>query len=197
MRICFFGDSFVNGTGDDSGLGWVGRVVAHARGQGRDVTGYNLGIRRDTSDDIAARWEAEARPRLPTGVEHRLLFSFGANDGIAAGDDCRVPFPRAVANATAILQRAAALAPTVVLGPTPVFNADTDRRGEELARAQSEICRNLAIPFLPVHDFVNGCAPWRAEALAGDGAHPNAGGYAAFADFVLAWSSLRAWIGLP
>ena len=25
MRICFFGDSFVNGTGDDECLGWVGR----------------------------------------------------------------------------------------------------------------------------------------------------------------------------
>lgn len=26
MRICFIGDSFVNGTGDDTCLGWVGRI---------------------------------------------------------------------------------------------------------------------------------------------------------------------------
>jgi lysophospholipase L1-like esterase len=65
MRICFFGDSFVNGTGDDDGLGWVGRVVARARQGGRDVTAYNLGIRRDTSADVAARWVGEARLRLP------------------------------------------------------------------------------------------------------------------------------------
>jgi acyl-CoA thioesterase-1 len=32
MRICFFGDSFVNGTGDDDGLGWVGRIVADGAG---------------------------------------------------------------------------------------------------------------------------------------------------------------------
>src|SRR5437773_118332 len=64
MRICFFGDSFVNGTGDDEGLGWVGRVVARARQDGRDVTGYNLGIRANTSADVAARWAGEARLRI-------------------------------------------------------------------------------------------------------------------------------------
>ncbi len=197
MRICFFGDSFVNGTGDDSAFGWVGRVVAHARGVGCDVTGYNLGIRRDTSDDIAARWEAEAHPRLQAGVEHRLLFAFGANDGIAVGDSTRVPFERSVANSTAILQRAVAFAPTIVMGPIPVFNADTDRRGETLARAQGDICRQLAIPFLPVHGFIAKCEPWKAEAQAGDGAHPNARGYAALADFVLQWPALRAWLRLP
>jgi acyl-CoA thioesterase-1 len=55
MRICFFGDSFVNGTGDDDALGWVGRAVASARHAGRDVTAYNLGVRGDTSADVAAR----------------------------------------------------------------------------------------------------------------------------------------------
>ena len=56
MRLCFIGDSLVNGTGDPTGLGWVGRVTASARRRGHDVTTYNLGIRRDTSADIAARW---------------------------------------------------------------------------------------------------------------------------------------------
>lgn len=65
MRICFFGDSVINGTGDDDGLGWVGRVVAQARRGGCDVTAYNLGIRRGTSADVAARWAGEARLRLP------------------------------------------------------------------------------------------------------------------------------------
>ena len=31
MRICFIGDSFVNGTGDDDCLGWAGRLGAGAR----------------------------------------------------------------------------------------------------------------------------------------------------------------------
>ena len=35
-RICFFGDSFVNGTGDDDALGWVGRLCAAERRAGLD-----------------------------------------------------------------------------------------------------------------------------------------------------------------
>ena len=42
MRICFFGDSFVNGTGDDDCRGWPGRLCAEARQRGCDVTLYNL-----------------------------------------------------------------------------------------------------------------------------------------------------------
>jgi acyl-CoA thioesterase-1 len=84
-RICFFGDSFVNGTGDDDGLGWVGRVVAKARQSGCDVTAYNLGIRGDTSADVAARWRSEASSRLPPNCNGRLVFSFGANDCVSQG----------------------------------------------------------------------------------------------------------------
>ena len=59
MRICFVGDSFVNGTGDPECLGWPGRICAAARRAGHDVTYYNLGVRRDTSGDVQARWELE------------------------------------------------------------------------------------------------------------------------------------------
>lgn len=77
MRLCFFGDSFVNGTGDDDCLGWVGRLCAAERRVGRDLTVYNLGVRRDTSDDILRRWRREAEARLPPGCGGRLVFSFG------------------------------------------------------------------------------------------------------------------------
>jgi hypothetical protein len=30
IRICFIGESFVNGTGDPEFLGWTGRVCRHA-----------------------------------------------------------------------------------------------------------------------------------------------------------------------
>ena len=52
MRIHFFGDSVVNGTGDGERLGWTGRVCSRARRAGHDLTHYNLGIRRDTRADI-------------------------------------------------------------------------------------------------------------------------------------------------
>jgi acyl-CoA thioesterase-1 len=55
IRICFIGDSYVHGTGDDDCLGWAGRLCAAARRAGHNVTYYNLGVRRETSADIACR----------------------------------------------------------------------------------------------------------------------------------------------
>jgi hypothetical protein len=66
MRICFVGDSLVNGTGDPVGLGWVGRACAAARRRGHEVTCYNLGIRRDTSADIATVAELAGHESMDT-----------------------------------------------------------------------------------------------------------------------------------
>jgi acyl-CoA thioesterase-1 len=82
IRICFIGDSFVNGTGDDTALGWVGRVCAAARGRGVGLTAYSLGIRRDTSVDVLARCEREWSRRLPAGIDGRIVLSFGVNDTV-------------------------------------------------------------------------------------------------------------------
>ena len=68
MRICFVGDSFVNGTGDPDCLGWAGRVCAAAQHDGHDITYYNLGVRRETTADIRDRWEREVSCRLPEGL---------------------------------------------------------------------------------------------------------------------------------
>jgi lysophospholipase L1-like esterase len=73
IRICFFGDSIFNGTGDDACLGWVGRICSAVRRRGTDLTCYNLGIRRDTSTDVLARWQVEARVRLPDEYDGRLV----------------------------------------------------------------------------------------------------------------------------
>jgi hypothetical protein len=45
IRICFLGESFVNGTGDQEYLGWTGRICVNAHKKGHDITYYNLGVR--------------------------------------------------------------------------------------------------------------------------------------------------------
>src|SRR5215472_17715351 len=117
MRICFIGDSLVNGTGDPTLLGWVGRVCAAGRRRGHDITCYNLGIRGDTTTDIAARWEDESARRLPDGVDGRLIFSFGANDCVTENGTPRVDPERALANARSVLEEARQRHPTLMLGP--------------------------------------------------------------------------------
>ena len=44
------------------------------------LTAYNLGVRREPSVAVVARWAVEARPRIAPGADCRVVFSFGAND---------------------------------------------------------------------------------------------------------------------
>ncbi|BAU41680.1 hypothetical protein [Leptolyngbya sp. O-77] len=69
LRICFVGDSFINGTGDSTLLGWTGRVCQFASQRGVPLTYYNLGVRRETSADIGVRWQFEVMARLPEGCD--------------------------------------------------------------------------------------------------------------------------------
>jgi len=195
MRICFFGDSFVAGVGDDACLGWPGRLCAAARHAGHDVTPYNLGIRRETSADIAMRWRAEARPRLPDGMDGRLIFAFGANDCTRGeGDEPRVAPDRTLVHLETILARAVRWRPTLMIGPLPVSDDPViDERIRSLSEAFGPLCVRLEVPYLSVFENVAACAPWTREAAAGDGTHPNASGYAALAAIIEAWGPWRAW----
>ncbi len=199
MRICFFGDSFVNGTGDDDALGWVGRLVAKARQGGRDVTAYNLGVRRDTSADVAVRWRREARLRLPPECDGRLVFSFGANDCVCDGadDGPRVAHAESLANLQAILEAAGRWLPTLMIGPGIVAD---DRAANARIRALStdyaELCGRMGVPYLEICQLLSASPAWSGEALAGDGAHPNRGGYSVVADAVSSWRSWRDWLAV-
>jgi acyl-CoA thioesterase I len=198
IRICFLGDSMVNGTGDDEGLGWVGRICAAARRRGRDVTCHNLGIRRDTSADVGARWRREALLRLPPEHDGRLVFSFGANDCCPDGrGGVRVPHGEALANAQAILSEARSWRPTLMVGPLPICDAAVDARTAALSADLARLCARLDVPFPGVFHLAAGTSTWAREVAEGDGAHPNGGGHAAIAEAVEVWPAWRAWADAP
>lgn len=186
LRLCFFGDSFVNGTGDPSGLGWVGRACAIQRTASPDLTVYNLGVRGDTAAQINLRWQAEAQARLDgvAPTQRRLIFSFGANDS-AQGLSPR----HSLAEAESLLRPAQAYARTLVIGPAPIADdAAADRRITSLCEDLAVLAVRLDLPYLPIHGFLRRQSSWMDEAGAGDGVHPNAGGYAALADFIQGWA---------
>ena len=142
----------VNGVGDAEGLGWRGRAVAAALGAGVELTAYDLGVRRDTSADVRARWEREALARFPPGTERRLLFAFGTNDCATGGEDGargpRVAPEDALANADAILARARELAPTVMVGPAPVLDDEAvDARIQALEPDLRAVADRHGVPF--------------------------------------------------
>jgi lysophospholipase L1-like esterase len=197
LRVLFFGDSIVAGVGDPQARGWVGRVAAATRAAGMAVTAYPLGIRRQTSVEIAARWRAEALPRLQSGADCRVVFAFGVNDATMQEGAPRVDPGVSAATLTRVLDEASELGlPAFVVGPSPVAEPEHTARVRELSQRFAAICAPRAIPFVTVVEPLVASAVWLDEAAAGDGAHPGAGGYEALARLVLAGGWLD-WIGAP
>ncbi|MFE6871038.1 GDSL-type esterase/lipase family protein [Kitasatospora sp. NPDC057692] len=200
LRIAFVGDSFTQGIGDPEFRGWVGRAAADcwaelAAGPDR-VTVFNLGVRRNTSADVLARCWGETAVRVLPGADNRLVLSVGSNDAVEEGGRPRVAPEECLANVAALLDgaRERGLAPLVV-GPPPVVGAGAEHLERLLALADgiAGVCAGRGVPFVGVTRELAADREWVAEALAGDGAHPGAGGYRRLADLVLR-GGLRAWL---
>ncbi|MDO3646313.1 GDSL-type esterase/lipase family protein [Nocardia mangyaensis] len=196
LRICFVGDSFVQGIGDPEYRGWVGRVLGKT---GTDITAFNLGIRRNTSDDVRRRCWAEVEPRFLPEADNRLVLSFGSNDAVEENGAVRVAHPRTLDNLSALLAEARhrAIRPLVV-GPPPVVDAGAEhlRRTTELATAMSALTRSLDVGFIDITTLLADDPVWAEEVRAGDGAHPGSGGYRRLADLILG-GGWREWIARP
>lgn len=196
VRICFVGDSFVNSTGDAECLGWTGRVCANANKRGYDITYYNLGIRRDTSTDIANRWLQEVLLRLPKEYDGRVVFSFGLNDTTLENGKTRVDSADSIKNTREILSEAQKLYPVLMVGPAPsAEQEDRQRRNRniDLSKQFALICNELHIPYLDVFTILEKSNIWIHEARTNDGVHPRAGGYAEFAQIVENWDAWLNW----
>ena len=193
MRVCFVGDSFVNGTGDQECLGWAGRVCAEAQRQGHDVTYYNLGIRRVTSADIMGRWRQEVACRLPEGVDGRVVFSFGVNDVTLEDGVRRVKLANSIGNARQILAEAKQSYPVLMVGPPPTADAENVEYAARLSKELSVVCKELDVPYLDVLTALKDSGTWVREAGAYDGSHPRAGGYSELAALVQEWPAWLSW----
>ncbi|MEH1840533.1 MAG: GDSL-type esterase/lipase family protein [Nostoc sp.] len=196
VRICFVGDSFVNGTGDQEYLGWTGRVCTNANKKGYDITYYNLGIRRDTSTDIAKRWLQEVSLRLAKEYDSRIVFSFGLNDTTLENSKTRVDLADSIKNACEILSKAQNLFPVLMVGPAPYAEQEDPQKKQrtiDLSDQYALICKKLNVPYLNVFPILEKSNIWINEARANDGVHPKAGGYAEFAQMVENWDAWLNW----
>jgi acyl-CoA thioesterase I len=202
LRVCFVGDSITAGTGDVTMLGWPGRLCAAEAAAGHDLSCYNLGIRGDTSDGVAARWEAECRTRLPAGVPAALVFAIGINDGTEQDGAIRVPLDRSVANMRGVLTAATAWLPALWVGPTPVDEAKQPHRTEEghvrdkrngRIAAYNDAFRALAeevgVPYLDLFARLKDDADWPGRRT--DGLHPDHEGYRRMAELIGAFPGWR------
>lgn len=187
LRICFIGDSYVNGTSDPECLGWAGRVAASARRNGYNLTYYNLGVRRETSSDIGQRWQQEVYVRFPSSCTPFVVFALGANDTTREDGQPRVAEALSIDNVREMLRAAKQRYSVVMVGPPPMADAEQNLRTRRLSSLFAEVAESEGVPFLSVFDQLAKDTTWMSEVTAGDGAHPGAAGYATLAALVEAW----------
>jgi lysophospholipase L1-like esterase len=210
LRVCFFGDNFIAGIGDEQFRGWPTRLAEIECARGHDVTAYGLGVRRNSSKDVAARWEFEARRRLPENVKGGLVFSFGHNDvALDEGGAMRVGLNESLAAARSIFRTARVWRPTLWIGPTPI---DPERAAKRRATMPgphphidnvrtavlsthfASLAREFNVPYLDLFGPLSRDQRWTDMLRVGDGIHPNADGYRMLAELVQAWGPWRDWL---
>lgn len=192
-RVLFFGDSCVAGVGDPEGRGWVGRVVAESFARGCPLTAYNLGVRGETSEQVAARLRREVAPRFVPGTT-RVVLCVGVNDTGAGGGAPKLSPERSrAALETMLVATSGAGLPVLMVGPPPVADSVCNERIRALSALFEEICDEAGAAFISVIEALTSSRAWADEVAAGDGAHPAAGGYEAFAQVVMD-GGLMQWL---
>ena len=194
MRICFIGDSFVSGAHDEECLGWVGRISAAARRRKHDVSPYNLGVRGETSIQIARRWRAEAEARQSAQQEGRLVFEFGVNDARDVNGKRQLEAVQSLAAAREILAAAVKWKPTLMIGPPPGGDEARNARVKALSDEIADLSTLLGVPYFDSYTPLVASATFIPSTNAVDGTHPNAAGYAEWARVIDQWPHWREWL---
>lgn len=208
-RICFFGDGLAAAQGDETGLGWVGRLCAIERAAGRSLTSYSLGIEGNTSRDVLTRWRAEAElragvPRAGVFATGGLVFCFGLHDmAEVAGRGIRVPLPEVLANAEDILTEARDSWPVLWIGPVPSSPGATGPYAAEqfsgartlaLSTAFRDLAREIEVPYLDLCSVLPADPAWR-QAMAGQASlFPSGSGHQAIASVIRRWGPWIRWM---
>ncbi len=193
LRICFIGESFINGTGDPEYLGWTGRVCQDANRKGFDITHYNLGVRRETSTELSKRWLPEVSYRLPKDCDGRVVFAFGTNDTTIEDGKTRVSFQDSITNLQDILSVVKNLYPVLIISPSPIEDDKQNQRSSDLSKEFGKVCCELNIPYLDIFSELIKSDVWMEEVKNYDGAHPRAAGYQLFAEIVQNWEGWKGW----
>jgi len=193
-RICFIGDSFVNGTCDEQALGWVGRLCALAMQQGIDLTYYNLGIRGNTSQNVLDRIEAEVSLRFGKAEDERVVLSFGVNDTLI--DDVssqnlsniapRVSEGKSIENMEKIIRLIQPKYSILIVGLLPVDGDEQNTRIESVNAAFKKKAKQLDVPFIDIYYELVNDSIYRKEIHNADGAHPTNHGYRKISELILA-----------
>ena len=205
-RICFVGASTTEGMGDESGLGWPGRLWQVNQGTNDAFVAYNLGVRGQTMHQIKKRARTECDARLLPAMGPLIVLGTGANDlsRFAEGDyagKLRTPQSSLLKTFRALVEDLTSLAPVLVIGPPVIDEAQMpfrmanqmqfDFRNDDIEAGTllyADICRELGVPFYNLFEALRDSPVYRRALSEGDGLHPTGLGYQHCADLIQTWS---------
>ena len=208
-KLVALGDSGVFGWGDPLEGGWCERLRRHWMDLPGGPVLYNLGVRGDGLERLAARLAAEVgcrgelRRQLPQGI----LLGVGLNDTARVGRADGRPQLEAdgfLFGLQQLLRQALTIAPVHVIGLTPVDEAAMPY-AEVLWYSQADIrryeglleeaCLEADVPFLPLLEGLLADHDW-PQWLSSDGLHLNSEGHRQVYQRVRNWPALLAWADL-
>ncbi|MCX5939812.1 MAG: GDSL-type esterase/lipase family protein [Cyanobium sp. LacPavin_0818_WC50_MAG_67_9] len=208
-KLVALGDSGVFGWGDPLEGGWCERLRRHWMDLPGGPVLYNLGVRGDGLERLAARLGAEVgcrgelRRQLPQGI----LLGVGLNDTARVGRADGRPQLDAdgfLFGLQQLLRQARTIAPVHVIGLTPVDEAAMPY-AEVLWYSQADIrryeglleeaCLEADVPFLPLLEGLLADSDW-PQWLSSDGLHLNSEGHRQVYQRVRDWPALLAWADL-
>ncbi len=203
LRVIAIGDSLVYGYGDPIGGGWVERLRRRwlePASPGHAI--YNLGIRGDGVQQVAARLEQEYRLRgeLRHQVPDLIILSVGVNDSPRVGRSTGknyTEFSHFQASLATLLDQAKRLAPVLFVGTVPVDEAKMPFMGclyynhfdqHRYKEATRHLCLERQIPYLDIFaHWMQQNEEWRRSRLTEDGLHPNGLGHQTLLQDVWKW----------
>jgi lysophospholipase L1-like esterase len=116
-----------------------------------------------------------------------VVFSFGANDMTLQDGALRVSADESVANLQAVVVAARKRHSVLVVGPSPVNEAEQDERIVALCRLYELCAAQLEVPYLPIVRTLMSDERWHRDVAGSDGCHPGALGYELMAALVQSW----------
>lgn len=208
-KLVALGDSGVYGWGDPLEGGWCERLRRHWMDLPGGPVLYNLGVRGDGLERLAARLNAEVgcRGELRRQGPQGILLGIGLNDTARVGradGRAQLDADGFLFGLQQLLRQARAIAPVHVIGLTPVeegampyaevlwYSLANIRRYEGLLE---EACLEADVPFLPLLEGLLADPDW-PQWLASDGLHLNSEGHRQVYERVRSWPALLAWADL-
>jgi acyl-CoA thioesterase I len=194
LRVCVVGDALVAGTGDARALGWSGRVAARTSRAERPVTVFSLGVPRETTAGLVARWREETARRFAGTdlADSRLVVGLGHED-LHQG----LSLARSRLHLANVLDECAARGlASFVVGPPPGSGDALNARVAELSAAFDDVCLRRHVSYVDTFTPLVAHEDWLTDLAAGDGEHPGQAGYGLIAWLVL-HGGWHAWLGVP